>query len=455
MLRMKISSIFLKKRFVVLSLVVVYAMLVLLTEYIFSLQQRNYVGLKKQQTYADISLVRARLENQINTSLNLAKGVVVEVILNPDITQRQFEKMARILLARDSHIRNIGLARNTVITHLYPLKGNEAALGLRYLDNPAQAGPVKRAIETGETVIAGPVDLVQGGKAFIARIPIYMEDSRYWGISSVVIDIESLYRVSGVTRKQDRFQFVLKGHDALGEEGKVFMGDPALFDDPDTVTMRVYLPLGQWILGARPLKSYGSSRVAWLVRILGHLSALAIVLLLFWTYYSVSKIRHYALHDSLTEIPNRRLLYEYMEVAKKAMKRTGEGFSIFYMDLDGFKRINDSYGHKAGDIVLKMVAERITSVIRPEDIPARIGGDEFVVLFRGMVDSESIEKKKVVLEKVIGKAIKVSDTTVVSVGASIGVSRYPDDGDTHDSLLFMADRKMYKVKTDRKNRAPS
>jgi diguanylate cyclase (GGDEF)-like protein len=231
------------------------------------------------------------------------------------------------------------------------------------------------------------------------------------------------------------------------------MGDPAVMREPNSVKLKVHLPVGEWVLGARPVEGYGSSRIAWITRIMGHASTVIIVLLLYWLYSSYFTIRQLALHDSLTGLANRRLLYEHMAVSQKTMSRTGKGFTILYIDLDGFKQVNDLYGHKAGDTVLKEVTERITKNIRPWDIPARVGGDEFVILLKDMDDPENIEKKARILEEVIKEPVLISGNNQVAIGASIGMSRFPQNGNDPENLILMADRDMYRVKLAHKELA--
>jgi diguanylate cyclase (GGDEF)-like protein/PAS domain S-box-containing protein len=154
-----------------------------------------------------------------------------------------------------------------------------------------------------------------------------------------------------------------------------------------------------------------------------------------------------ALHDQITGLPNRILL---ADLARQAMSLTSKGFAIIYLDLDGFKAINDRYGHDAGDEVLKAVASRLYSSTRETDTAARIGGDEFVVLVR---DVDSYSKATQVAEHirlVINRPIRAS-ASECRVGASIGVSLYPADGVSLDELISRADKAMYRAKHSGRN----
>src|SRR3972149_6216901 len=121
-----------------------------------------------------LSTVRARLEGALSARLFLTQGLLAHVSTHPEIAQAEFEALARVLVAERTAIRSIQLAKKTAVTHIYPVKGNEKARGLRLLDLPDQRPAVQRALDTRKTVVAGPVDLVQGGVAFVSRTPIYL-----------------------------------------------------------------------------------------------------------------------------------------------------------------------------------------------------------------------------------------------------------------------------------------
>jgi two-component system sensor histidine kinase ChiS len=212
----------------------------------------------RAQAVAQLSTVRARLEGIINSTLFLTRGLVAHVAARGDIGSEEFNGLAHELMSHSRHIRNIGLARNNVISHMYPLAGNASALGLHYLDLPAQRGAVLRAIDSRRTVLAGPVALVQGGEGLINRTPIFLTPPQgqsgsgaYWGMASIVIDSETLLRDAGLREPNSWLVFALRGQDGLGEAGAVFLGDATLFER-NPVLLDVTLPEGYWQLAAMP-----------------------------------------------------------------------------------------------------------------------------------------------------------------------------------------------------------
>ncbi len=152
-----------------------------------------------------------------------------------------------------------------------------------------------------------------------------------------------------------------------------------------------------------------------------------------------------ATHDGLTKLPNRILFYDRVKTAMARSKRNKKPFALFYLDLDGFKPVNDTYGHEAGDHVLVIAAERFRSALRESDLVARFGGDEFAVVAENIEDRNNAYEIGNKLIAAIQKPIRFEQHQI-QVGTSIGVCFYPDHGDTVDELLSTADAAMYQAK---------
>ena len=159
--------------------------------------------------------------------------------------------------------------------------------------------------------------------------------------------------------------------------------------------------------------------------------------------------RHAAVHDSLTGLPNRVLFNDRLEHGLAQAKRHGWNLAVMFIDLDDFKKINDSYGHDAGDSVLKTIATRLTDTVRDDDTVSRHGGDEFLYLLTAVKDGQDLPA---VAEKIIASIqapchFQVGDRTVSqSISASLGISIFPKDGDTAEVLIQGADKAMYRSK---------
>lgn len=165
-----------------------------------------------------------------------------------------------------------------------------------------------------------------------------------------------------------------------------------------------------------------------------------------------SEIRYLAYHDTLTHLPNRMLFRDRVEQSIAQAKRTQGKLAVLFIDLDGFKAVNDTYGHNNGDRLLEQVAERMRICVRAGDTVARLGGDEFTVLLREVKDMKSIELVAQKLLEVTAKPYELEGDTKASVSFSIGISVYPEHGDNFDALLSHADQSMYEAKQNGKNR---
>jgi len=161
----------------------------------------------------------------------------------------------------------------------------------------------------------------------------------------------------------------------------------------------------------------------------------------------LATVLHAATHDRLTGLPGRELLRDRIERAIVDHRRTGRRAGIAFLDLDGFKEVNDTFGHAAGDQLLVTVAERIRGVVRESDTVARISGDEFVVLLRDLDDVDGLHRAAEVLLEVLARPFAYEGTDL-AVGVSIGFAFAPDHGETPEAVLRSADEAMYRVKQD-------
>ncbi|MDE3010662.1 MAG: EAL domain-containing protein [Pseudomonadota bacterium] len=163
------------------------------------------------------------------------------------------------------------------------------------------------------------------------------------------------------------------------------------------------------------------------------------------------RMSHLALHDPLTDLPNRLLFHDRVQQLCQFARREGSQFAVMFMDLDHFKRINDSLGHVVGDELLKTVAKRLRQALRDSDTVCRLGGDEFVIL---LGDIEGDEAAQSVARKVLESLAEtcVLEGTEVKVGVSLGIAMFPTHGIDPATLMKRADAAMYRSKRDGRNR---
>lgn len=163
------------------------------------------------------------------------------------------------------------------------------------------------------------------------------------------------------------------------------------------------------------------------------------------------RLRHMATHDALTGLPNRSLLSDRLRMAIAQARRTGRGFSVVALDLDGFKKVNDALGHPVGDALLRVAATRLSETLRDVDTLARVGGDEFVAVLPGAISEAEIH---VIGRRVISTMQLPFDIQghTLYVGTSIGAAIFPEHGDSEVKLLAHADTAMYRAKETGKAR---
>ncbi|MBL4615375.1 MAG: sensor domain-containing diguanylate cyclase [Magnetovibrio sp.] len=366
---------------------------VVVTEYIVSLNTQQTIVRERAATVEQLATIRARLEGEVNSTLHLTRGMISYVATHPDITWTDFEPLAAEIVAVGRHIRNIALAPDNVVQFTYPLAGNERAMGLDYRKLSKQWPAVERAIAKGSTVVAGPVNLVQGGQGLIARTPIYVRDHtgfsttqpQYWGLAAIVLNVPSLFDAAGVEQRIGNLSLAIRGKDGLGAKGEMIFGEAKLFATAGIVTQTVTMPNGTWQLAAMPSMGWGSTATQHvIVRTTGLSIALIFGVLVFLLLSLEQRNRDLALHDHLTKLPNRRLMYDRLYQLVALSERAPFGFTLLYIDLDEFKRVNDRYGHHMGDKVLVETGARLMALTRKTDTVARMGGDEFIVLLPGV-----------------------------------------------------------------------
>ncbi len=259
-------------------------------------EMKQHKALNRLKVLHELSIIRANLESGLNSRLFLVSGLIAYTTLNHEIDIDEFHSLAGALVEGYTGVRSIQLAKDSVVSHIHPLSGNEKAIGLKLLEHPQQRFAVERAISTKKTVVAGPVNLVQGGKAFISRTPIFIPsdaedkgDSKYWGLATILITPDVLFKESGLLEFNGNIQCAIRGVDGLGAEGEIFLGNKTVFESAP-VFLDVTLPNGSWQLAAIPLGGWSKVvLVSWEIRIIGGLTGISVGFLVF--FFARNRIR--------------------------------------------------------------------------------------------------------------------------------------------------------------------
>ncbi|PKH07838.1 sensor domain-containing diguanylate cyclase [Moritella sp. Urea-trap-13] len=167
-------------------------------------------------------------------------------------------------------------------------------------------------------------------------------------------------------------------------------------------------------------------------------------------WHQTEHIKHLAFHDALTDLPNRTLLMERLDQKLISSKRKQCNLALMFLDLDGFKFVNDQFGHNVGDDVLKEIAKRLLALLRQSDTVARMGGDEFILILNNPKGKDEITHLANRIVSSINKPMDIRGE-VFQIGVSVGIAMYPTDGRTSVDLINNADRAMYVAKASDKN----
>jgi len=244
-------------------------------------QKQLALARARNEALGQLNLIQDRLEGDIKGEVQLVRGLVADIASQADIDPASFNALCEHVMRSDYLIRNIAVAPGLVVAYECPLKGNEKALGLDLSVNPDQRTAALRARDSGDAVLAGPVDLVQGGRGFIARLPVFVDgpdgSRRFWGVVSAVIDLDKLYRDAGLYARDLPIDVAISGHDGQGRDARGFFGDAKVFDD-NPVTRFVSVPSGQWTIAATPKGGWEAALAGhWRIRLIIILAAAMVV----------------------------------------------------------------------------------------------------------------------------------------------------------------------------------
>lgn len=256
-------------------LVTLMLIFLLLTELLARQEQQRQNLMSQRQVSVAVGQLRARMESEVNATLHLSNGLVAYIqASNGEVAPEVFHQLLPNLVRQGQHIRNIGVAPGNRITYLFPLEGNEKALGVYYPDLANQWPQIEALIARREAALVGPVKLTQGGEGMIHRIPVFLDDGNYWGIVSTVLDLDSIWQLLSQQAKEDEFRVSIRQWQG-DHWGSALVGDEQLFKQ-DNLNQELSIAGVQWQLAAAPLHS--DEHLLWPIRLVGATFATIIVL---------------------------------------------------------------------------------------------------------------------------------------------------------------------------------
>ena len=440
-------------------------------------QNLNYQALRakeEQQRLANVTQAQALLIDKALSRALDATYVLAQEIRRTRGAVEDFESLANRLIAAFSGITNLQLAPDAIIQRIHPLVGHEIAIGHNLLRDDKRRNAARTAIDTGLITLAGPFELVQGGVAVIARNPVFLENDgtqHFWGFASALIMIEDLYTATDLPAlKQQGYISSLSHISPETNLHDIFPADP-IPDGYISHSVSFAVPNDMWTLtlSVRSLETLFSDSIYYILWTgFGLLLATAAYHLLRRPALLEEIVRKRteelegANHrfkqlsetDPLTKIPNRRAYEERIDNEIKIAKRSRQTLSLLLVDIDYFKPFNDQYGHGAGDMALRRVAEEISeSLPRSTDFAARYGGEEFIVLLPA-TDAEGAYH---VAERICAhvKSLGINHDVSHGIGVitvSIGVASLSENSLSEAELLKQADSALYQAKKSGRNR---
>lgn len=385
-------------------------------------------------------------------------GTLATLIVQGNGKMDDFEKIAAILV-NDPTILNVSIAPDGIVTNIFPLMGNQAVLGLNYFASGG-ASEARWARDTGKLTLAGPFTMVQGGQTVTGRLPVYLADGRFWGFVGIALAYPGVLDAAYLNELfQDKFSGEIWRYNPEDNQKQVIWRSSGKPHETTSMLESKELELFNvtWhITVARQPGKY--SMVEYWLFLTGILFLSLLVSMLSYHYlelrYMKTVMEDMAMTDPLTRLPNRRNIMTHLQNTIAESSHNGQPFVLLYMDLNGFKQVNDTRGHDAGDIVLRRAAEILTESVAGKGMVARVGGDEFIVLLKRYTRSEELDGLIESLDRALQIAVPGdAGRRELIVSGSFGVAYYPDDGSDLKTLLHAADLRMYNTKKIKKDTA--
>lgn len=412
-------------------------------------KERRDIAVEKAQYLSAVNV--SELERSLSSYMQVTDTLRI-LLVDSNGKINDFNKVAKELYNGDKAFRSIQLAPGGDVKYVYPLEGNEEAFG-DIFEDPDRRTEAEYARDTGETTLAGPFELYQSGLGIVIRQPIYLEQAgakEFWGFSIVVLNIPEIFE-SVSLNSLDPLGYVYQlwriNPDTNEKQIIAGAGDGELTEPVET---SFEVPGSTWTLSLSRKDGWNSFDeqiviIAGMICICILLPTLCYALLK--NYEQRMAMVELSNRDYLTELHNSRKLSDVLQEFCDENKP----FYLVYLDVDRFKEVNDTYGHAAGDSLLKTIAKRISDCKSKKDYAFRIGGDEFVMLIQDSSIGQTIEK----LKKTLSEEVFLNGGNSYFPQLSIGYANYPEDARTMEELLSLADDRMYHMKFSQEGRPES
>lgn len=287
-----------------------FAVILVMTFYFYRYENLLLQQKIREEAQVEMNDVYLKFSSNALEDLSFVKGLKYLIESNPDITQDEFVDYAVNIVGGSPRYRNVAAARDLVISHMYPVAGNEAAIGLNYRNIASQWPAVKAAIDQKNIIMAGPINLVQGGRGFIFRVPVILKsgtaEEKLWGIISAVMDYDAVVSVL-VPQENSHIVYALRVSSAHEDGGRMLWGDRSLFLDPYSNIMNIGLSNDNWQLAAKLTNVELSWQDYWRV---WAVDALVIVIVALYMWMKISNQAQ--LRQSMRQTEYSERLYRFL-----------------------------------------------------------------------------------------------------------------------------------------------
>jgi len=419
------------------------------------LENKAWLAQQQNAVVERVAALRARLEQDINLYLGVLQTTEALILANPTIDDPTFQRLAAALQQQLPAVAEIQLSPDSVIEFVYPPQRAAKVRGLNLLSLPGQREVIEQTIRDGSMRVAGPLRLYQGGTGIIARNPVYLgagDERRFWGFVTLVLDYDRFIASFPELADDPALEFALRGRDGLGAAGELFLGDTATFDE-QAITASVNLPNGSWQLAARPHGGWPTARPSSRVFLaVSALLALGIAALSFAVRTRGKAMHRMANTDALTGVLSRHGFMQRATTETQRAQRYRRPLSLIMLDIDNFKKVNDTWGHAAGDAVLIGFARRVAGLVRSSDTLGRIGGEEFAIVAPETNREQAATLAEHIRAGVMDLVIEFGQERIART-LSCGVAELQGEDDNLEALMAAADKALYQAKSEGGNRA--
>ncbi len=421
-----------------------------------------YAKEKQNNTLNAASFVIAQNVQQQITMGILSTSTLESMLRLDNFKTNNFENWAKEIIKNTPSIKAVQLAPNGIIKYIYPLKNHEKAIGHNLLSDPKRIAGALRAIERNGIIFIGPIKLIQNQKlAVIVRKPISkMKNGKsvFWGFSTTILYISDILEKSLHGLDKSKLAFKLYGNNPDFPDSTVIM-QSKLELNSNAKSYAIKVPNAHWHLVINYIEknSFNKYIVQGIIFILAFLTSCFIFYLEKRSFTQKIKLQNLnkslkkmANTDILTQLSNRRSALDFMKKYISLCKREKSDFSLCFFDIDFFKKVNDSYGHEVGDLVLQHLSNLCENSIRNSDMFARWGGEEFILILP-MTNKEGAYIICENLRKLINNTDLLLNKKAIKISVSIGLTSLENKEENIDDLLQRVDRALYKAKENGRN----